>query len=183
MAIAVPFQRRPVCLSVLTGKAGIKAIDWGKESNMRNPPLLPIRVRKFIGMLLIVALVFFYAIVVAALGASTRCRPTNSLNLCFISSPAWDGPSPLQSSSGGCSALTGKTSLKTSIETAKLNNVQNGENNNEDDNRQNGRHRFSSSQLALAGCKWSGAAGFEPTTPCPPDKCATGCATLRLVPI
>ena len=24
-----------------------------------------------------------------------------------------------------------------------------------------------------------GAAGFEPTTPSPPVKCATGCATLR----
>ncbi len=43
---------------------------------MKRPPLLPIRVRKFIGMVLIISLLVFYGVLIVAFGASTW-MPTN----------------------------------------------------------------------------------------------------------
>lgn len=42
-----------------------------KSLSRPNLPRLPQRLRKFIGMILIVLLVFFYALLIAAMGAST----------------------------------------------------------------------------------------------------------------
>ena len=61
---------------------------------MQNPPILPLRLRKFIGMILIVVLVFFYAIVVAALGASTWMPSNKFIEFVFylVAGMGWAVP-------------------------------------------------------------------------------------------
>ena len=61
---------------------------------MNRPPLLPMRVRKFIGMILIVILVFFYALLIAAFGASTWMPSNKYIEFLFymIAGMGWAIP-------------------------------------------------------------------------------------------
>ena len=128
------------------------------------------RIRKLIGLVLMLALIVFYALIVMTVAVTTSV-PENGIVEFFyylVTGVAWVVPAAaiiywMQRPDEPQSPLVGATELK---------NVQRDESDNKNNDRQNCRHFFL--QLLMVG-----AAGFEPTTPCPPDKCATG---LRYAP-